>query len=58
MFQFKEKYNIDDLRAIMKVLRSDKGCPWDREQTHETLRKYLIEEAYETAAAIDEQELS
>ena len=37
----------------MKTLRSDKGCPWDREQTHESLRPYLIEEAYEVLDAID-----
>jgi tetrapyrrole methylase family protein/MazG family protein len=35
-------------------LRSPQGCPWDREQTHETLRTCLLEEAYETVAAIDE----
>lgn len=44
------------LRKIIRTLRSPGGCPWDREQTHETLRKYLIEEAYEVIAAIDEQD--
>ena len=43
-----------DLVAVMARLRGEGGCPWDREQTHETLRKYLIEEAYEAAGAIDE----
>ena len=38
---------------IMAQLRSENGCPWDREQTHETLKKYLIEEAYEVIDAID-----
>ena len=37
----------------MKLLRSPEGCPWDREQTHESLRTYLIEEAYEAVDAID-----
>ncbi|SVB71988.1 uncharacterized protein METZ01_LOCUS224842 [marine metagenome] len=45
--------NFENLISIMKTLRSDKGCPWDREQTHESLRPYLIEEAYEVLDAID-----
>ncbi len=45
--------NFEKLISIMKTLRSDKGCPWDREQTHESLRPYLIEEAYEVLDAID-----
>ena len=43
---------------IMARLRRPGGCPWDREQTHETLRPYLIEEAYEVFEAIDRGELS
>lgn len=43
---------IDRLREIMHTLRSPGGCPWDQEQTHESLIPNLIEEAYETAAAI------
>lgn len=42
------------LRVIMKRLLDPGGCPWDREQTHETLKQYLIEEAYEVCEAIDE----
>ena len=38
---------------IMAKLRAPDGCPWDREQTHETLKPYLIEEAYEVLDAID-----
>lgn len=38
----------------MDKLRSSKGCPWDREQTHQTLRPYLVEEAYEVISAIDQ----
>lgn len=58
-FTFKKKYNIDDLLLIMKILRSDCGCPWDREQTHETIKKSLIEETYEVIEAInkDDREL-
>ncbi len=51
----KEKYNSDDLRRIMEILRSENGCPWDREQTHESIRQDLLEEAYETVEAIDMQ---
>ncbi len=42
-----------DLVAIMARLRGPGGCPWDRQQTHESLRPYLLEEAYETIDAID-----
>lgn len=52
-FVFKDHYGIDDLRNIVKVLRSENGCPWDKVQTHKTLRKDMIEEAYEVAEAID-----
>lgn len=52
-FVFKEKYTIDDLLQIMTVLRSPEGCPWDREQTHESIRQCLLEETYEVAEAID-----
>jgi len=41
------------LIGIMRTLRSPEGCPWDREQTHETLKQYCIEEAYEVVDAID-----
>ena len=49
----KEKFTADDLRKIMEILRSENGCPWDREQTHISIRQDLLEEAYETAEAID-----
>lgn len=48
-----ERYEFSDLLEIMSVLRGDDGCPWDREQTHESLKEYLIEEAYEVLDAID-----
>ena len=49
----KEKYEFKDLLDIMKLLRSENGCPWDRVQTHDSLKKYLIEETYEVLEAID-----
>jgi tetrapyrrole methylase family protein/MazG family protein len=44
---------LDKLREVVGILRSPEGCPWDREQTHTSLRGALIEEAYEAADAID-----
>ena len=52
-FSFKEKYTVEDLREIMRLLRSEEGCPWDREQDHASIRGDLLEEAYEVADAID-----
>ncbi len=46
-------YTVSDLCDILSLLLGDNGCPWDKEQTHESLRKYLIEEAFETVDAID-----
>ncbi len=48
----KERFGLADLVEIMKILRSPTGCPWDREQTHQSIRKNLIEEAYELDDAI------
>lgn len=53
----RERYGFADLVGIMEKLRSGDGCPWDRQQTHQSLRKYLLEEAYEAAGAIDEQDM-
>jgi len=53
----KKRYDFDDLVAIMERLRGDGGCPWDREQTHESLKQYLIEESYEVLEAIDEGDM-
>ena len=47
------KRTFDDLVTLMDKLRSPEGCPWDREQTYETLRPFVIEEAYEVVDAID-----
>ncbi|MDR4495335.1 MAG: MazG family protein [Nitrospirales bacterium] len=47
---------LDKLVEIMATLRSTNGCPWDREQTHESLKPYLLEECYEVLEALDAQE--
>lgn len=52
-FETKNNYGISDLLDIMALLRSENGCPWDKEQTHQSIRKNVIEEAYEVAEAID-----
>ena len=43
-FQCKERYDYADLLQIMKVLRAPGGCPWDGEQTHESIRRDFLEE--------------
>ena len=53
-FERKEHYGLSDLLRIVALLRSEDGCPWDRVQTHASLRRSLLEEAYEVAEAIDE----
>jgi tetrapyrrole methylase family protein/MazG family protein len=47
---------LDRLRELVRVLRGPKGCPWDREQDHESLKPCLIEEAYEVLDAIDSRD--
>ena len=49
----KESYSIDELVMLIEVLRSEEGCPWDREQTHKSIRRDFIEETYEVIEAID-----
>jgi len=49
--------NFSKLREIIAELRSPTGCPWDREQTHESLKKYLIEETYEVIDAINHEDI-
>jgi len=49
----KKEYGFEDLVDIMTVLRSDEGCPWDREQNHGSIRDNFIEETYEVIEAID-----
>ena len=55
-FQCKDRYNAQDLEQIMKLLRAPGGCPWDKEQTHESIRRNMLEEAYEVVEAIDEKD--
>lgn len=47
------KHGINEVLEVTEKLYSPEGCPWDREQTHESLRRFLIEEAYEVAETID-----
>lgn len=55
-YTFKDKYNINDLLEIMKILRAPGGCPWDAEQTHESIKKNFIEETYEVVEAINKDD--
>ena len=47
---------VKRLVGVMKALREPGGCPWDREQTHETLKRPMIEEAYEVIQAIENKD--
>ena len=49
--------SFESLQNTVAQLRAPDGCPWDREQTHESLRKHLLEEAYETLEALDQANL-
>ena len=51
--QKKEQYTIEDLIKIIERLRQDDGCPWDRVQTHDSIKKDMIEECYEAIDALD-----
>lgn len=53
----KDRYTVEDLRQIMVLLRSENGCPWDREQTHQSIRKNFLEETYEVLEAIDQEDV-
>lgn len=53
----KRGYTFADLLEIMKQLRAPDGCPWDREQTHDSLKRYLIEEAYEVYDAVAQNDM-
>lgn len=52
-FTEKSRYGFDDLIEIVRILRAPGGCPWDREQTHQSIRANFIEETYEAVEAID-----
>ncbi len=53
MLSERETRSYEELRAVVARLRAPDGCPWDREQTHASLRPYVIEEAYEVLAVLD-----
>ena len=52
-FTFKDRYQFNDLVDIVRILREPGGCPWDMEQTHESIRENFLEETYEVIEAID-----
>lgn len=54
-FEFKDRYIIDDLISIVALLRTPDGCQWDKAQTHESIKKNLIEETYEVIEAINKK---
>lgn len=56
-FIHKDRYNVQDLLEIMRLLRSPDGCPWDREQTHRSIRGDFLEETHEVIEAIDREDL-
>lgn len=55
-FEYKANYKFDDLVEILRILREPGGCPWDAEQTHESIRRNYIEETYEVIEAIDKKD--
>lgn len=55
-YNFKDKYDFSDLVEIMSILRAPGGCPWDAEQTHESIRSSFIEETYEAIEAINKKD--
>ncbi len=52
-FELKDRYDLNDFRRLVAVLRAPGGCPWDAEQTHESIRRCALEETYELCHAID-----
>lgn len=51
-----EMSSFEQFQAIIAHLRAPEGCPWDQEQTHESLRRYIVEETHEVLDAIDRQD--
>ena len=50
-------YSFEDFKRIIERLRAKDGCPWDREQTHESLRQAMLEECYEAIDALDRKDI-
>lgn len=55
-FVCKENYTLEDFKKLISFLRSENGCPWDKVQTHSSIRRNLLEEAYELAECIDQND--
>ena len=55
--EMKDQYTFEELKEIIAELRSEHGCPWDRKQTHESLKKCLQDECDEVLAAIDNNDM-
>ena len=55
-FDVKSRYGYEDLLEVIRILRSPEGCPWDKEQTHQSIRRGFLEEAYEAVEAIDRED--
>ena len=53
----KEHYSYEDMLEIMRLLRAPGGCPWDAEQTHESIRRNFLEETCEAVEAIDNHDM-
>lgn len=56
-YKQKERYTLEDFREIVAILRHPGGCPWDQVQTHQSIRRNLLEETYELLEAIDTENL-
>ena len=56
-FTKKSRYNYEDFVEVVRLLRSPDGCPWDRVQTHQSIRRNFLEETYECCEAIDTDDL-
>ena len=57
-FEYRDFYTLADLIRVLRILRSPEGCPWDREQEHISLRRNMLEEAYEAVDAIDSGDMA
>lgn len=54
----KSKHPLDELVEVMATLRGENGCPWDKEQNHDSIKKYFVEETYEVLDAIEEKDMN
>jgi len=57
VFEIRDNYTCEDLLEIMRILRGENGCPWDREQDHKSIRNDFLEEVYEVIDAIDNDDV-